>query len=90
MPAWSTIQAQFGERWHSLYTALACPTRHVALLNPFLGRPMGQEELPGSAPLSLQFSAAADGGRAPPPLQVLQYEAAGAAGEIWKVGRSPC
>ena len=81
------FKAQYGERWEGLCVAMAAPTRHVALANAFLHRPLTPGELPpGAAPLALPPPAHAL------PLRVLRWQpaaggsASGAAAESTTAG----
>ncbi len=86
----ATFAEQWGARWPALRAALAGPTRHVALLNAFLQRPVSTAELPGAASLDARqpqlaaLLAAAAGGAADSPVQALHWqpvEPAGTAGD---------
>ena len=72
--------SQLGERWPQLYAALARPTCHVALLNPFLGHSraagIAQQQLPGSGALPERL----EPWRAGSAVQAVQYTVPGAAG----------
>lgn len=77
---------QWGARWPALRAALAAPTRHVALLNAFLRRPLTAAELPGAGALQArqpQLAAllAAAGGAADSPVQALHWQPAAAAAD---------
>ena len=77
---------QWGARWPALRAALAAPTRHVALLNAFLRRPLTAAELPGAGalqPRQPQLAALleAAGGAADSPVQALHWQPADAAAD---------